>query len=173
MKITLAEAVNLKSIVGKRLIELQQERTRAAVVKVAKKGDEIEVSERTLDEITAELTEARTDIRQLGLLLATANLANTVVWDGVEIPLTVALELAKQLRGEVAALKGFGNYKKEEQVSERWSGESFFQVTTFEPKEYKAAALTLDRQVNKLSSDLNHKNYTIQVEFPAAVKYIS
>lgn len=173
MKITLAEAINLKSTVGKRLQELIQERNTVSVVTVVNKEDfEKMKPDRTVEEVTKEIEKVRAQIRELTLVLAEANLANTVEWEGKQIPLTVALELAKQLRGEVSILKTLASRKEEEVKTGSWGSSEHYIIATYDPSEYKRKARELERKVNKLSSDINHKNYTTYVEVSFVEEYL-
>lgn len=171
MNITLADGVSLKSLLGKKIQELISERHSVSSV-VLLKGEKPPENndERTMEEVTIELEEVRSDYRELTLLLAESNLNNTVIWDNKEIPLTVALELSKQLRGEVNELKSFGNRKKEG-IQSSWGSDDRYEITTYEPREYKDKASKLERQVNKLSSDINNKNFNTYIEFSSASKY--
>jgi hypothetical protein len=171
LKITLADAVHLKSLIGKQIQELISERHSVSSV-IIKKGDTIpsNLNERTMEEVTEELNDVRDDYRELSLLLAELNFKNTVIWNGESIPLTAALELSKQLRGEVNELKNFGR-KKKEGLHSSWGNDDSYEITNYEPRDYKEKANKLERQVNKLSSDINNKNYNTYLDFNSASKY--
>lgn len=171
VQITLADAVSLKSLLGKRIHELLSERESVSTV-VYKVGDSIPESydERSMEEVTVELNDVRSDVRNLSLIVAKKNLETFIDWSGSQIPLTSALELSKQLRGEVNDLKGFGKRKKEG-LQTGWGSEDNKVLCLYEPREYKELGSKLERQVNKLSSDINNKNYNTLIEFPEASKY--
>lgn len=174
MLINLNIAVNLKSQVGKHIQELLRERTEASTVK-APKGEKYDdkLPARSVAEIEVELNEARNDYRQLVKLMSQHNLENTVAWDGEQITLTEALELTKQLRGEINVKKSMGQRKKQE-VEDNWRnpGSENIVHALYDPEEYRKAAQKLSRQVEKLSIDIDMKNGKVEFDFPAADKYI-
>jgi len=172
--INLNIAVNLKSQIGKNIQELLRERTEVSTVK-SPKGEKYDdkLPIRTLAEVEAELEGARKDYRQLVKLMAQHNLAHSVKWDGEEITLTEALELSKQLRGEVNVKKSMGQRKKQE-VEDNWRnpGSENIVYALYDPEVYRKGAQKLSRQVEKLSIDIDMKNGDVKFEFPAASKYI-
>lgn len=175
MEIVLNEAVRLKSVVSRKLRELLTERERISFVTVSSKkveeGASYEKHDRTVEEVTLDIEEVRKEEREISYALSKANLENTVKWDGEDIPLTTGLLLSKQLRAELEGLKSFSIRNKVETSFSYSSSESNYDLAQYEPKEYKKKADKLERQVNKLSSDLNAANYSIYVDIECADKY--
>ncbi|MDF2534087.1 MAG: hypothetical protein K0R18_244 [Bacillales bacterium] len=172
MKITLAQAVPLRGIISRRIQELLHERNSVSVVTI-EKGDTYEKPVRSMELVTEELTQAREDLRKLDIVMTTANLSAFVKWDGEDICITEAIELSKQIRGEVTQVKAFGNRKKQEKETNWRSPESSnIVVALYEPETYRQLALKLERQVNKLSQDIEAKNHTVEIEYAGAIRYI-
>lgn len=171
MKITLAQAVPLRTIISRRIQELLQERVNVSSVEV-EQGEKYEKPARSMEEITAELEVARNDFRALDVAMAKANLENTIEWDGKEISIMEAIELAKQLRGEVDQLKKFGKRKKQERHTS-WRNETVtIAYAMYDPEEYRKRALKLERQVNRLSQEIEAKNHRVEFEFEPAIRYL-
>ncbi|MNJ90091.1 hypothetical protein D3C87_76840 [compost metagenome] len=173
MNITLAQAVPLKGIIARRIQELIQERNNVSTVTV-ENGVHAELPARSMEEVTKELEQTREDFRKLDVIMTHANLSNFIKWDNNNITITESIELAKQIRGEVNSLKSFGNRKKQEKEN-NWRNpldKPSTTHTTYEPEEYRQKALKLERQVNKLSQDIEAKNHSVEITFVAADRYI-
>lgn len=171
MKITLDEAVALRGIISRRIQDLIKERVSVSTAE-AKPGEDYEKPTRTVEEVTSELNEARKDFRKLDVLMAKTNIENTINWDGNEITITEAIELAKQLRGEVHSLKNFSSKKKQERRTNWQNVVESVIFALFDPEAYRKEALKMERQVNKLSSNIAHKNHLVEVDFEPASKYL-
>lgn len=173
MKITLAQAVPLKGIISRRIQELLSERISVSTITV-EKGQQYEAPERSMEIVTAELNQAREDFRKLDITMTAANLTNTVKWDGQDISITEAIELSKQTRAEVNVIKALGSRKKQEKETIRYglTENNNYVIALYEPEEYRQKALKLERQVNKLSQDIEAKNHSVEIEFAAASRYI-
>lgn len=174
MKITLAQALPVRNSISRRIHELLQERNRVAFAEV-EKGEKYEQPARSIDTVTKELNEVRADFRKLDVLVAKENLKATIQWDGKEITIIEAIELAKQIRGEVKDLKNFGNRNKQERKSSNGWGNSEANIIVYalyEPEEYRKAALKLEREVNRLSLEIDRKNHFVEFEFENAENYI-
>jgi hypothetical protein len=175
MNITLAQALPVRNSISRRIQELLRERSRVAFVE-AEKGEQYEKPQRSIEEVTKELEETRADYRTLDVLVSQENLRATVNWDGKEISLVEAIELAKQIRGEVNVLKDFGNRQKQERKSAQgWGGNTDANVIVhalYDPEQYRKAALKLEREVNRLSLEIDKKNHGVEFTFVNADKYI-
>lgn len=171
MKITLAQAVHLRSIIGRRIQELVHERVSVSTVQ-ASKGEKYEKPERTMEEVTLELNEARKHYRELDFAATSANLQSKISWDGEEISITEALEISKQLRGEVSELKRFGQRKKQEKEFNYRSESESFVYAMYEPEVYRQNALKLERKVNRLSQEIEATNHRTDFEFAPASIYL-
>lgn len=171
MIITLAQAVHTLGDIGKTIQELIRERNDVAYV-TAPKGEKYEPHVRTVSQVTEEITQAREDYRNLQSLMRTANQNATIVWDKKDVTLDEAIEIAKQQRGELDVLKGYGRAKKQE-TSENWRTNSAeVRYAQFDPEAYRKEALKLEKQVRKLSQDIEAKNHAVEFEFEAGSRYI-
>jgi len=162
--ISLAEAVKLKSILQSRYSELLIERARVAFI-VVEKGIEAKREGRTMVVVEQELDVVRKDIRTLDRLVYEANVQNTVTFQGEELTLVEAIELAKQLRAEVNAIKHFAASEKEDMQYGYGDNVAMVKVALFEPEHYRQKAQELERQAHKLSNLVNAKNYEVQINF--------
>ena len=109
--ITLAEAVKLKSILTKRIHELEDEMRRAAFTTV-EKGNEPVQGPRTLQVVETELDEVRTDSRVLDRLMYRANIDHNIDFQGQPLAIVEAIELATQLRAKARFYKELSMSKK-------------------------------------------------------------
>lgn len=175
MTITLAEAIPLRKVIERRIYELQNERSQVSTLSI-EKGEQYEIPTRNVDVITNEIHEAQKEYRTLQTLITRANLDNSVEWDGGELSLTEAIELAKQMRIEIEHFKRLGSRKKSERESGRRGllsdGNShLLSVALYEPEHYRTKALKFERQSNKLSSLIERKNHFVELTFDAS-RYI-
>lgn len=171
MKITLAQAVHTLGDINKNIQELIRDRNEVAYV-TATKGETYETPSQTVEEATAAIQQARADYRELQKLMRKANLENTIVWDGQEVSLDEAIEISKQQRGELNIIKGFGRAKKQQNNTNWRSDSTEVTYALFEPEVYRKAALKLEKQVRKLSQDIEAKNHAVEIEFSAGARYI-
>jgi hypothetical protein len=172
MTITLAEAIPLRKVIERRIYELQNERTNVSVLSI-EKGEQYDAPVRNVDVVTNEIHEAQKEYRTLQTLISRANLDHHVEWDGGELSLTEAIELAKQMRNEIEHFKRLGNRKKIERESGRrgllGDGNShLLSVAQYEPEEYRVKALKFERQSNKLSALIERKNHFVELNFDAS-----
>lgn len=163
-KITLAEAVKLKSILRTRIHELEDEMRRVAFVTI-EKGMTPEKGTRTLEIVEKELNGVRHDSRILDRLMYRANIDNEIEFQGKQLALVEAIELATQLRAKARFCKELSTSEKE--VIQYGYGEStpVYQVALFDPEEYRLKALQAEKDAHKLSNSINAKNYTITLDF--------
>ncbi|RXT07902.1 hypothetical protein [Ammoniphilus sp. CFH 90114] len=174
--ITLAEAIPLRKMLERRINELFSERWEHAYV-IIEKGDSYEPYPRTMDIISEEIYELQRDYRVLGRLVTEANLSQKMTWNGEEVTLMEAIELAKQLRMDLNQLKSFSTRKKTERLMERGrrgpssDASSLMTVALYDPEVYRQKALKLERQVNRLSASIEHQNHMVSIPFDAS-KYI-
>lgn len=171
MRITLAQAVPLRGIISRRIQELLTERNNVSVAE-AKQGETYDTPIRNMEEVSNELEIARNDFRKLDVAMAVFNLNEKLVWDGSEVSIIEAIELAKQLRGEVSQLKNFGQRKKQERSTDWRSNETTVVHALYDPEEYRKNALKMERQVNRLSQEIEAKNHKVEFDFEAASRYL-
>jgi hypothetical protein len=112
-KTSLAEAVKLKSVLSKRIHELEEEMDRVAFVDI-EKGSKVPKQVRTLLNVEQDLDEVRKDFGLLDKLMYKANIDNKVVFNDESLSIVEAIELATQLRATVRKYKIYGAAQKEE-----------------------------------------------------------
>lgn len=161
--ITLAEAVKLKSIVTKKIQELITE-IHSVSSAIVEKGETPKISGRKLSDVEAELAQVRKDSRTLDKLIYRANIDNTLTYNGEEIPIVEAIELASQLRAE-ASLKKELSLEEKEKLFTVADNAIFYRVTLYDPEEYRQQANELEKQAHRLSNAINAKNYQIEIAF--------
>jgi hypothetical protein len=163
-KISLAEAVKLKSVLSKRIHELEEEMDRVAFVEI-EKGSKLPKQSRTLSDVEGDIEEIRKDFRLLDKLMYQANFENTIVFKDETLTIVEAIELATQLRAQARKYKEFGSAQKEEYPYSYGDAISLIKVATFEPESYRLKGLEIERQANRLSNLINAKNYSIELDF--------
>lgn len=164
IKLSLAEAVKLKSVLNKRIHELQEEIFRVGFVEV-EKGKKLPMQQRTLQNVEDELDEIRKDFRLLDKLMYQANIENEIDFNGESMPIVEAIEYATQLRAKARKYKELGESQKEEYPYAYDENFTIVKVATFEPEEYRLKALEIERLSNRLSNLINSKNYSVELEF--------
>lgn len=163
--ISLAEAVKLKSLLLKRVHELEEEIMRVAY-KIIEKDTVPEVGPRTVSVVDNEITETRKDIRTLDRLIYEANINNTVMFKDKAYTIVEAIELATQMRAQARIYKQLGSAEKERvQYGYGGEGATYIQIALFNPEEYRLNALQYEKEANKLSGLINAKNYAININF--------
>ncbi|MFC5590865.1 hypothetical protein ACFPRA_18450 [Sporosarcina soli] len=162
--ITLAEAVKLKSILTKRIHELEEEMRRVAFTTV-EKGNTPEKGPRTLQDVEIEMDEVRLDSRTLDRLMYRANIDHNIDFQGQQLAIVEAIELATQLRAKARFYKELASAEKEEIQYGFSESTTIYRVALFEPEDYRLKALQTERDAHKLSNLINAKNYSIVLAF--------
>ncbi len=160
----LAEAVKLKSILLKRVQELETEMMRVGFT-VIEKGTKPAPLIRTVEAIDVEMNEIRHDIRKLDRLIYEANLQNTITYKEESLTIVEAIELATQLRAQARVYKQMGSHDKEKIQFGYGDGVTYVEVALFDPEEYRKKALEFEKDANRLSGLINAKNYSITIPF--------
>ena len=163
-KISQAEAVKLKSVLSKRIHELEEELDRVAFVQI-EAGKSIPKQKRTILDVEREMEGVRTDYRLLDKLMYCANIENEISFENVNISIVEAIELATQLRAKARKYKEFAAAEKEEYVYSYGETVQLMKVATFEPEDYRLKSLECERKANRLSNLINSKNYQIELAF--------
>lgn len=164
IKLSLAEAVKLKSVLNKRIHELEMEMSVIGFVEV-EKGKKLPKQLRTLAQVETEIEEIRRDYRLLDKLMYKANIENQIQYGDENLTIVEAIELATQLRARARKYKELGQASKEEYPYAYDDQFTIVKVATFEPEEYRVKALDMERQANRLSNLINSKNYAIALDF--------
>lgn len=162
--ITLAEAVKLKSILTKRIHDLEVEMRRVAFTTV-EKGNSPEKGPRTLRDVETEMDEVRLDSRTLDRLMYRANIDHEINFQGQQLAIVEAIELATQLRAKSRFYKELASSEKEEIQFGYAESTTVYRVALFEPEDYRLKALQTEKDAHKLSNLINAKNYSITLVF--------
>ena len=162
--ITLAEAVKLKSVLTKRIHELEDEMRRVAFTTI-EKGNTPEQGPRTLENVETELDEVRLDSRVLDRLMYRANIDHTIDFQGQPLAIVEAIELATQLRAKSRFYKELSTAEKEEIQYGYSESTTIYRVALFDPEDYRIKSLQLEKDAHKLSNLINAKNYSITLAF--------
>lgn len=163
-KLSLAEAVKLKSVLAKRIHELEEEMDRVAFVEI-EKGSKKPKQERSLSKVEEEIDEIRKDFRLLDKLMYRANFENSIDFNGEDLTIVEAIELATQLRAKARKFKVFGSAVKEMHPYGYGENLPVIRLAMFDPEEYRVKAVEAERQANRLSNAINTKNYSIFLDF--------
>lgn len=163
-KITLAEAVKLKSVLKTRIRELQDEMRRVAFVTV-EKGTMPTRGSRTLEHVEAELDEVRKDSRILDRLMYRANVDNDIEFQSHQYAIVEAIELATQLRAKALFYKELSTSEKEAIQYGYAENTTVYQIALFDPEDYRLKSLQAEKDAHRLSNLINAKNYSIILDF--------
>lgn len=167
---TLAEAINLKSIISQKQRELSSTRNNVSVVNVPTKNSEYNDPMYTVEELTSELEEVIENCSELTEILSKVNVENTLEFRGKNVSISYALDMVKHLRTELNALKILASRNKE--TFNNHYGDSSYEIAMYDPKIYEMKAKELEREVNKLSIKINTNNYNVFVVVPFGHKYL-
>ena len=167
--ITMAEALTVRAAISRKLSQLESERMHNATT-VIEKGETAEYPVRSVDVITAEIRQAMQDYRKLDTLIAISNTTNTIPWDGTDICILEAIELAKQMRTEIHHFSILGRQKKLERHLNRSNidgGKPIYTVALYDPDAYTVEAQKKEREVTKLSALIERSNHLTEIPFNA------
>lgn len=173
MEIKLSQAITLMSVIRKRLLDLKQERNQLAFLYI-QKGDKYELpQDRTFDQVTEELETVQNDLLQLETLIAKANTQSCIQWDGKEITIGEAIQLAKLYREQAQDYASYGSQRNNEIDRQRsLSMNTIVRVLTYDPKKYAEKSQKLLRKANKLSDLIDEANIKTFIHFPRYSVYM-
>jgi hypothetical protein len=163
-KISLAEAVKLKSVLSKRIQELEEEMDRAAFAEI-EKGSPLPAQVRSLLHVEQDMEDVRKDFRLLDKLMYKANVENDIVFNNESFTIVEAIELATQLRAKARKYKEYGAASKEDHPYPFGEMSAIVKVALFDPETYRLKGLECERQANRLSNLINAKNYSVELDF--------
>ncbi|MGG3279461.1 hypothetical protein [Paenibacillus solani] len=172
-QITMAEALAVRAAINRLMNQLISERMNNSST-IIEKGETAEYPSRSVDVITEELEAVAADYRKLDLLMAISNTTQTIPWNGTDITIMEAIEMAKQIRSDIGQLAHLGARKKLERQSSRGSGDgavTLFNVALYDPEAYQMQARKKEREVTKLSALIEHANHSAMITFDAS-KYM-
>ncbi|WP_409291437.1 hypothetical protein [Peribacillus sp. SCS-37] len=163
-KLTLAEAIKLKSVLNKRIHELEDEMDRVAFVEI-EKGSDLPKQTRSIVDVEEDLEEIRKDFRFLDKLVYRANIDHHITFQDEPLSIIEAIELAAQLRAKARKFKELGSQAEEEHPYGFGEMAAIVKIAMYKPEEYRLKGLEADRQANRLSNLINAKNYSIELDF--------
>lgn len=162
--ISLAEAVKLKSVLSKRIHELEEEMDRLAFIEMEKENPAPKQT-RTLKDVEKDIKVIRKDFRLLDKLMYQANIENEIIFNDESLSIVEAIELASQLRARARKYKEFGSAVKEEFLYSIGESGAMIRVAQFDPEDYRLKAIETERKANRLSNLINAKNYAVELDF--------
>lgn len=164
-KITLAEGLSLRSTLTKRISALIRERSNKAAFAKVEKGEQPEMLTRSFELISNELKEVRNDFRNLDHKMQFANTDTVLEWNGKDICLTEAIELAKQIRAELTHLTHYAGFQKETREVDRFSGAAnIVSVALYDIEAVRIEAEQLEKQAATLSNLIEKTNWKTDLE---------
>lgn len=174
MKITLSQAVVTSASIVKRIQELLRERQEISIVK-APKGETYTKPVRSFQVVTTEIAEAREDLGKLDYLKHVANVQNTIEWNGKNIAIIQAIELAKQLRLEANEFKGFGARKQQDLENGGWGANTTQTIVyaQYDTEKARLRGIKLNSIAERLSTEIDKANDKVEIWFAEASKYIA
>lgn len=171
MQVTLAQAIAGINIIKKQINRLQHQLNQVAFQTVAKE-EQVDDSEVSFYDVYVDLGKAEQDYIDLLIIIRTVNNQETLPWDGREISLSKAIELAKLLRRQSSTLISLGRSKKKEVVRSYSSTDTMYKIAMFDPKAIAAEAEALDRKADRLSALIESKNHSVNIPIPFLEKYL-
>jgi hypothetical protein len=171
MKITLAQAIDIRSAISKRIQELLNERNSSAVVSYYDESEMI-YPNRKLEEVEQELNETRKDYLEIDQLINTQNLKKVIDWEDEKISIYTAIELAKQIQGEVNILKSMGSRKAIDTSIQYGSPNVLTTKALYNVEEYRQKSIELSKKSRLLSQTIQATNHKLTIDFSKAEKYI-
>jgi hypothetical protein len=171
MQVTLAQAISAINAVKKQVYRYNEELQKVAYETVGK-GEEAPAPERPFVDVFVDLQHSQNDLVDLKTIIRTVNINETIAWDGVDLPIAKAIELAKILRDQAQTLAGYGKAKKKESVRSYVSTEASFRIALFDPKFVAETAEQYERKANRLSSLIEARNHSINLDIPFLDKYL-
>lgn len=173
-EITLKRAVKLRSDLEKKIQELSAEASRLETTTV-EKGEEAEMPERTMDEVIADMVGVQDQFEELKDIIRTANVTNTVTWDGQNLSISRAIDQSTRMRMNADRFKNLGKRKKKERQGANRYGvgnPDLFTITIYDPDAWRSAGEKLAREAERLSDLIDEKNLQVTVEIPFAEEYL-
>ncbi len=171
MQVTLAQAIAAINAVKKQAYRYNEELQKVAYETVGK-GEEVETPERSFIDVFSDLQQSQQDLVDLKVIIRTVNINETIAWDGQDLSLAKCIELAKALRDQGQTLLGYGKSKKKESVRSYVSTEASFRIALFDPKFVAETAEQYERKANRLSSLIEARNHSINLDIPFLDKYL-
>lgn len=173
MFITLAEALPIRVQLARKIQELRAEREMSSSISVSGEDDpytESIVPNRSIDEINNDISDTISDFAAIDQIISIKNVCEKILWNGDEISIQVAINIAKEYRKELASFKSMASRPKVQRGY--YSQEGLIIKALYDPVEYKEKAERLEKELNRLSALIDKKNHQVEFEF-AAEKYIS
>lgn len=178
MSVTLGESLNLLEAKKQRIREITQLRNKSTMVTYEEGDTEdlIERPEHSVDNLTAELSLLRRQVRKLQLAVTKSNveLKTDVEYEGEFLTLGEVLVLIKELREELPQLNRLAEMKSRktkqnnrEYVENQMVTVKTIQVQelTFTPETYREKARNVEKLIQVLQSTITRLNVSTLVDF--------
>lgn len=171
MQVTLAQAIAAVNMIAKQVSRYNEELSRVAYETVGK-GEIAEAPERSFEEVFSDLFVAQSDLVDLKVIIRQINVAETVDWEGTDLSLAKAIEVAKLIRDQSRTLLPLGRSKKKEVARTYGSNETSYRIANFNPTAVAAMSTQYEKDANRLSSLIEARNHTITLDIPFLDKYL-
>lgn len=171
MQVTLAQAIAAVNMIAKQVSRYNEELSRVAYETVGK-GEIAEAPERGFEEVFSDLFVAQSDLVDLKVIIRQVNVAETVDWEGTDLSLAKAIEVAKLIRDQSRTLLPLGRSKKKEISRSYGSSEVSYKIANFNPAAVAAMSTQYEKDANRLSSLIEARNHTITLDIPFLDKYL-
>lgn len=168
MKLNLTELVNLKVSMNRKLSQLQSERNSFKFVTVEKPED-AEYDPTLVEDISEKILQI---IRDLAKLEAILSFENSKKSDLYGITILEGISYIKRMRNELSEYQEMSKTVKKTLNTSRWEGGVGYKMATFDPETFKNMAVLIEKEINKISRELDKRNFTTEVEVDFADKYM-
>lgn len=171
MQVTLAQAIAAVSVISKQVSRFNDELSKVAYETVTK-GEIAEEPQRPFIDVFTDLLDAQAELTDLKVIIRTVNINETIDWDGQDISIAKAIEVAKNLRDQSRTLFPFGRAKKKEATRSYGSTETSYRIANFDPAFVAETSAQYERKANRLSSMIEARNHGITLDIPFLEKYL-
>jgi hypothetical protein len=171
MQVTLAQAIAAINMVTKQVSRYNDELSKVAYETISK-GEFAEQPDRGFDEVFSDLVSAQLDLINLKVIIRQVNVAETIDWNGEDVSLAKAIELAKTIREQSRTLFPFGRVKKKEPTRSYGSTEVSYRIANFNPAGVAEVSSRYEKDANRLSSLIEARNHGITLDIPFLDKYL-
>lgn len=174
MDINLNEARNIIARLEKTVHELENKRDNIATVTIAPGEDFHDYINDTVDNLSERIIDYNVAINTIHEIIMMANVGEKITFNGKEMTVAAALNLAKQRRRETAKFKKLGSYLPRKRGTGFGEKDNLIQVATFDIQKYANIAAQMEEENEELSKliDANNQAVTISIDddlIPSAI----
>ena len=168
MKLNLTEVVNLKVSMTRLLSNLQSERQGLLYETLEQAPESVETNPRIV-KLTEEIQEVIMNLARVESILGHENNA---IHAGYDSTILESISYIKRMRGELSQYQSMAMAQKKTFTNSRWDGGTGYKVAKFAPEYWKSLAIETEKNINRLSRELDKRNFTTEVIVPFADKYM-